>query len=281
MMTPQVLIANKYSIGQLLGQGQFGSVYNGIYEKTGDLVAIKLEGRDTGIKLLKQEATILKYLYDQGSRFVPTVYWFGVWSNYTCLVMPLYDCSLHDKVGTLSEVKVDAIMSACISILEDIHSHQVLHCDIKPHHFMIRDRELYLVDFGLATFAVKQKGDELRKRSHLIGSPKYASYFLHNGEHPCYRDDLLSLGYMYYFLLYPNTLVSNILTDDDVEQCKTDLQHPINLMWKQFKLWSSETVDTPSLRTLAIGQKISSYLSYCYHLQMDSTPDYSALKALF
>jgi serine/threonine protein kinase len=266
-MDPLLLIAKKYSIGQLLGKGKFGAVYNGIYEKTGHLVAIKLESKTTPYKLLKQEATILKYLYDHGSRVVPIVYWYGIWNEHTCLVMPLYDTSLCDR-GAGSE---DAIMIACISILQDIHSHQVLHCDIKPDHFMLSERELFLVDFGLATFYDPSPPD--RAHQHLLGSPKYASYFLHLGEHPGYRDDLLSLGYMYYYRVYGSAVLPEC-SDERSEIEETDLLYPKNQVWKTWKSWTH-------LRTLVQGEKIESYFSYCYRLTRTSVPDYAALKTIF
>lgn len=59
-----IKIANKYIITENIGSGGFGSVFKGINCKTNVPVAIKMENTDTDIKILKNETTILKYLYE-------------------------------------------------------------------------------------------------------------------------------------------------------------------------------------------------------------------------
>jgi serine/threonine protein kinase len=66
-------IKNKYIIQNKIGNGKFGIVYQGIYKKSNEQVAIKTEDTRTSVKLLKHETTILKYLYDHGSRNVTIV----------------------------------------------------------------------------------------------------------------------------------------------------------------------------------------------------------------
>ena len=122
-------IANKYSIGENIGSGCFGSVFNGTHYKTNMPVAIKMEDVNADVKILKNETTILKYLYDQGSRDIPIVYWFGIHNNKTCLVMSLYDCSLHDYIQQkpLPQNKIDVIMRTMINIFQSIHNRWCYH----------------------------------------------------------------------------------------------------------------------------------------------------------
>ena len=90
------VLNKKYKILEKIGNGKFGTVYKGINLKNGEQIAIKTENKNTTIKLLKSETTILKYLYDHGSRNTPIVYWFGVDSVFSYLVMSYYDINLYD-----------------------------------------------------------------------------------------------------------------------------------------------------------------------------------------
>ena len=58
------MIQNKYEIIRQIGNGQFGTIYEGLTKKK-EKVAIKTEQEDCPISLLKQETTILHYLYEK------------------------------------------------------------------------------------------------------------------------------------------------------------------------------------------------------------------------
>jgi serine/threonine protein kinase len=276
-------IANKYSIGENIGAGCFGSVFNGTHCKTNMPVAIKMEDVNADVKILKNETTILKYLYDQGSRDIPIVYWFGLHKNNTCLVMSLYDCSLHDYIQqkTLPQNKIDIIMRTMINIFQSIHSKLVIHRDIKPQNIMLKSGELYLIDFGFATFYVDENSNHIvddGTRQHIIGTPKYVSYHIHCGSLPSRRDDLISLGYVYMYLcerkLQWDTIIDQGGTDTEYEDT-----HILNYKNKQRKVLKS--FDSIQPICLQINRRIENFLNYCYHIQYDDTPIYSALSDIF
>jgi len=160
-----ITINNKYIIETNIGKGQFGSIYKGYHKKTREPIAIKFEHSNSPIKLLKNETTILNYLYNNGCRNIPQVHWYGLFSNNTCLVMTLYDYSLYDllknKKKDLSIQQLQYIILQCLDIFENIHNSFVLHRDIKPQNFMIKNNELFLIDFGFSTFYI---GDD---KQHL------------------------------------------------------------------------------------------------------------------
>jgi serine/threonine protein kinase len=200
-------INHKYEILEAIGNGNFGNVFKGIHRKNREPVAIKMESKSSPFKILKNETTILNYLYNEGCRSIPKVIWYGLYSDKTCLIMDIFECSLYDylKTKSLPEEKVNKIIHQSIYIIETIHSKFVLHRDIKPHNFMIRNGELYLIDFGFSTFYVNAEKEHYPMRTDLesiIGSPKYVSINLHNGITCSRRDDLISIGYMYIYLLY-------------------------------------------------------------------------------
>jgi serine/threonine protein kinase len=275
-------IKNKYIIKGRLGNGKFGIVYLGVYKKTNENVAIKTEDLRTSFKLLKHETTMLKYLYDHGSRNIPTIYWYGVHLDTTCLVMSYYETSLFEYIKTkeLSTSQIHKVLLQMIIILENIHKNMVLHRDIKPQNFMIKDGELFLIDFGLATFYVNVNGEHIEESSHesILGTPKYISPNIHNGITPSRRDDLISLGYIYIFLVCRelpwDTITTNPL-DENIHN-EMSILHYKNKARKNLKSW--ENIEPICNK---IDVKLCNYLQYCYQLKYKDIPNYVALKQCF
>jgi hypothetical protein len=238
------MISNKYIITKLLGKGKFGKVYSGKYIKTGETVAIKIENVDSNIKLLKNETAILNYLYHNGCRKTPFVYWYGIHENCPSLVMSCYEISLSDYiVNNNKAIDEKIVISKIIGILKSIHDAYIIHRDIKPQNFMFKTEDLYLVDFGLATTYV----DEEKKHTHesydnnnILGTPKYISIYLHEGHSPSRRDDIISCGYVYLFLLLNGHLPWENLPDvaENIEYNEGHILHYKNQERARQKSWN-------------------------------------------
>jgi serine/threonine protein kinase len=195
--------------------------------------------------------------------------------------MSFYEISLYDySIKTpLSVEKLDKVMSVSIDILETIHTKFVIHRDIKPQNFMILNEEIFLIDFGFATFYIDEKGRHLQnvENKNITGTPKYISYNIHEGLTPSRRDDLISLGYMYLFLYYKELPwdTIKILTNENVFT-EIDILHSKNQQRKILKSW-----ENIKLICLQINQKIYKFLNYCYNLDYSTDPNYTVLKNLF
>lgn len=270
-------IANKYSIMEKIGQGKFGTVYKGTYDKTNEPVAIKIEDMRTSYNILKHETTILKYLRDHGCRCVPDIHWFGVDTNFQILVMTYYECSLQDyldreiitqNIDSDNNIlkKCNSIMVGCLRIIETIHSKYIIHRDIKPQNFMMRGRELYIIDFGLSTFYIKENREHIENvGSHEItGNPKYMSYYIHEGDLPSRRDDLISLGYIYLYMVSGGKLPWDQLVGDDIHFQRKE-QKSLNVLDERLILFES----------------LRKYLHYCYLMEFDQQPFYEGIHRLF
>jgi len=154
--------------------------------------------------------------------------------KYACFIQPFYGGgSLFENQHFLTNIEdvefriycIHYIMKQMINIIRHIHSFGVLYRDIKPHNFMFSQEwttslfsntktakeenvilpEVLLVDFGFAVFENKEKenNEECEKTDHsIIGTPNYTSYFVHSGDDYQRRDDLVSIGYIYLFLLW-------------------------------------------------------------------------------
>ena len=199
------MIANKYDIISKIGEGQFGTVYKGKYKRNNEFVAIKVEHLDAPIPLLNHETRILNYINSKHSTCVPFVYWYGLYDHLPTLIMPLYEYSLEDLYSNKKLSKND-LLHHCIkiiNILGFIHEYGVIHCDLKPENFMVKENEIYLIDFGLATIFVDENSAILPQKPDSIfitGTPKFISINIHNGISPSRRDDLISAIYIFSYL---------------------------------------------------------------------------------
>jgi serine/threonine protein kinase len=176
---------------------------------------------------------------------------------------------------------------------------------------MIKEGELYIIDFGFSTFYIDEDKTHVLDKEcsqSIIGTPKYVSYFIHEGHSPSRRDDLISIGYMFMFLLcrelpwdnltldrnctnnlvydrnctnnlvYDRNCTSNLTLDRNCtnNQNESDLLHYKNCKRKDMKNWITLN---PICQN--IDNKLFRFLCYCYQLDYDETPNYVALKQLF
>jgi hypothetical protein len=132
------------------------------------------------------------------------------------------------------------------------------------------EKEMILIDFGLATFlgpeSVREEG---KVHSNIIGTPKFASWFVHCGREYEKRDDLLSALYLAIWIHHGDHIWDSIVElenedgieiqlDPVYEKTKTHVDHPMNVWLKRAKskanvarlcremgdAWFSRMVDT-------------------------------------
>lgn len=276
------IIANKYHIDKLIGNGKFGQVYRGIIIKNDNYVAIKLEDKRTSYKLLKRETSILKYLYENKCRSIPSVYWFGEIDDYMGLIMSYYDCSLFEylNIKTINQSRLNYIMVKCIHILESIHCNFVIHRDIKPQNFMIKNGELFLIDFGLATFWVNDDHIHISNSTsqQIVGTPKYISPNIHEGWTPSRRDDIISLGFIYIYLFAQELPWDSVYTDTENEIYNNEI-HILHSKNKQRRTLKSIEHILPICDN--INNDISTFFHICYKIHFHETPPYNSLCSIF
>jgi serine/threonine protein kinase len=180
-----------------------------------------------------------------------------------------------------------------VGIIGQIHKQQIVHRDIKPENFMIKNGEMYIIDFGIANAIdnVEEIKDD-NDRTTIIGSPKYISYFIHQGYEPMYRDDLISAGYCFLWFIMEKLPWSNI----DVEENGVQEMYPEihvlnrkNQSRKKQKEWKNIEYILNSLKTKysvysyqipksdQIFENVFDYFSLCYNLQLGEQPFYDEL----
>lgn len=281
------IIANKYRIDSILSKGSFGIICKGTHLKlNNEIVAIKIEIRS---KSLKHEVKILNYLYTNKIRTIPSIYWYGNYNENPCLVMTYYEYTLSQYMEkkSLDGDKIHGIMYKMLGIISQIHEQWVVHRDLKPANFMIKNGEIYLIDFGLATFFITDDGKHVPNEeiNTLIGSPKYISIYIYLGNRYSRRDDLISLVYIYCMMVLKDTpwdsgSGSDKNTDIDfgiTELDEIDINHPKN----KIRCENRNLGIFLERYCLGMDEKFIEYLKYVYGLEYDEKPKYNYLLELF
>jgi serine/threonine protein kinase len=274
------LVNHRYIVEELIGNGSFGNVYSATCQKKNTQFAIKTEDVRSPYKILKHECSILKYLYDNRCRSIPIISWYGLHNRVFCLVTPLYDMNLNEYLQTHDELPLPTVyklFQKLISLVQSIHELHVLHRDIKPDNFMIKNGELFLIDFGLSCFCIDDQSNHLEniQLTEITGNIKYCSYYVMLGNRPSIRDDVISLGYMFLYILYQE------LPWDNVPHIE-DTLHPTNHISNRRTLKIASYKEYQSIKLFPmIDKKLIMYFQYSYNICYDESPCYNALRTLF
>ena len=281
------IIANKYEIISSIGEGTFGKVFKGRNIRTDQAIAIKIQHKNIA-NVLKHEAKIYKILQDVSG--IPIIRNYGTDNGYNYLILDLLDISLDIKILKSAET-VKYILEA-ITIIEDIHNKGVIHRDIKPDNFLLRNINginiLYLIDFGLSKYYLNPDKNHMpeRKERKLIGTAKYSSLNMHRGIEASRRDDLESLCFSF-ISIYPHdgksftNVITNVLPwsatiDKYHEECP-DMKPPILDLYAQIKTIKEKSLDWMH----DFPGEFLTMLLYCRKLQFDEKPNYNYLRGLF
>ncbi|KZV40794.1 calcium-dependent protein kinase 16-like [Dorcoceras hygrometricum] len=198
----------RYTIGKLLGHGQFGYTYAAIDKSNGDRVAVKrIEKKKMVLPIavedVKREVKILKAL--TGHENVVQFYNAFEDDSYVYIVMELceggelLDRILSKKDSRYTEKDAAIIVRQMLKVAAECHLHGMVHRDMKPENFLFKspkeDSHLKATDFGLSDFIRPGK-----KFQDIVGSAYYvAPEVLKRKSGP--ESDVWSIGVITYILL--------------------------------------------------------------------------------
>ncbi|CAA2962883.1 calcium-dependent kinase 28-like [Olea europaea subsp. europaea] len=199
---------SRYTIGKLLGHGQFGYTYVAIDKSNGDRVAVKkIEKKKMVLPIavedVKREVKILKAL--AGHENVVQFHNSFEDDSYVYIVMELceggelLDRILSKKDSRYTEKDAAIIVRQMLKVAAECHLHGLVHRDMKPENFLFKspkdDSSLKATDFGLSDFI--RPG---RKFQDIVGSAYYvAPEVLKRKSGP--ESDVWSIGVITYILL--------------------------------------------------------------------------------
>src|ERR1700686_3400718 len=199
------LLAERYEILELLGQGGMGAVYKARDTELERLVALKLIRADLAgnpeiLRRFKQELILAR---EVTHRNVIRIFDLGQAKGFKFITMEFVEgrdlrVVIREK-GKLSQEETVRIISQVCRALESAHAAGVVHRDLKPQNIMLdaKDR-VYVMDFGIA-HSLETPG--MTQTGALMGTPEYMSPEQAKGMKVDPRSDLFALGIIFYEML--------------------------------------------------------------------------------
>ncbi len=206
---PGELLANKYRIERVLGQGGMGVVLGARNVLLGKRVAVKLVTHGAGgagtVRLLMEARAAARLESDHAVRIFDVGH---TEQGDPYLVMEhLEGRSLAQVLREPEPVGVEPavlwVLQACEALAE-AHAHGIVHRDVKPANLFLEERpdgsrRIKVLDFGIAKLPA---GERLATTTHPIGSPIYmAPEQLANDADVDRRADVWGVGCVLYELL--------------------------------------------------------------------------------
>ncbi|XP_067347906.1 serine/threonine-protein kinase 36 isoform X2 [Channa argus] len=190
-----------YHVLEMVGEGSFGRVYKGRKKFTGQVVALKFMpkvGRsDKELRSLKKEIEIMRGL--KHPNIVQLLDSFETEAE-VVVVTEYAEGQLFQILeddGNLPEYQVREIACQLVSALYYLHSHRILHRDMKPQNILLgKSGVVKLCDFGFA----RAMSVSTLVLTSIKGTPLYMSPELVEEKPYDHTADLWSLGCILYEL---------------------------------------------------------------------------------
>lgn len=210
---PGAVIAGKYQLDALIGEGTFGAVYRGQHLELGVEVAIKVLQKSVtatqeSAERFRREGVSAYRVRHPNAVAVSD---FGVTeSGVAYLVMELLEgVSLDEEVqrrGALSPRRANQILQPICSVLAEAHAAGIVHRDIKAENVFLhrtpRGEVVKVLDFGISKLA----GDNLSRANltadgFVLGTPAYMAPERLLDEPYDGRSDVYSVGILLFYML--------------------------------------------------------------------------------
>ena len=196
--SPGMLINDRYQVILHLGSGGFGHSYLVVDQHTNCrivLKALRLHRRVTssGRKAFEYEKELLKSITHPG---FPKYLHTGKFKRIPFYTMEFVDGKnfeqlIFDEQKRYSELEAFKIANKLLSLIEYLHSKEIIHRDIRIPNVIANDKNLWLIDLGLA---IEKCGAPNKMGKNNSSRKKQMNN----------RADFYLLGHFLLFLLYSN-----------------------------------------------------------------------------
>jgi serine/threonine protein kinase len=206
-MPPPRVLAGRYELGELIGQGGMSSVYKGRDLVTGRQVVVKLLrpslGDDPQARArFRREADIARRLTHP--QIAQTYDVLDEPDQSPALVMEwlngpnLRDLILND--GPMPATEVAATGRVLAAAMDYIAGERVVRLDLKPSNIIMADRGPVITDLGIA-LRVDTDSPGLTQTGQFVGTPAFMAPELIEGREPDPRSDIYALGLVLFYCL--------------------------------------------------------------------------------
>ena len=204
-MVENKVIAGRYQIQELIGQGGMADVYLAYDPILHRTVAVKimrssLTGDSVYVNRFHREATAAAALNHKN---IVSIYDVGEEDDEYYIVMEYVPGQtlkeLIKKRGALHYIEAIDIMKQVLSAVSTAHNMGIIHRDLKPQNIMVTDSGIVKIgDFGIASI---QSLSQVTQTDTIIGSLHYLAPEVARGERASVSSDIYALGIMFYELL--------------------------------------------------------------------------------
>ena len=221
LIEPGTILANRYEILEILGEGGMGAVYKARDLELERHLALKVIRPELAsdpeiLHRFKQELILARQV---GDRNVIRIFDLGEAGKIKFITMEFVEGeSLHAILrdrGKLDVAEAVDIMEQVASGLAAVHREGIIHRDLKPGNIM-RDKQgrVVVMDFGLARSVV---GDGMTRTGAMLGTIEYMSPEQAQGKELTASSDVFTFGLILYQLLagvtpfYSESVIASLL----------------------------------------------------------------------
>ena len=202
MLSPGVLLGNRYRLDERIAGGGMGDVWRGTAEVLGRTVAVKillpaLLDEPGFAERFRGEARTMATINHPG---VVDVYDYGSDQQIAFLVMEYVEGDALSRtlgrVGRLTPARTMALVAQAADALQAAHDKGIVHRDVKPGNLLVRPNgTLVLTDFGIARSALV---GQLTAAGSVLGTASYISPEQAAGATATPTSDVYALGVVAY-----------------------------------------------------------------------------------
>lgn len=202
------MLAGRYEITELLGEGGMGAVYKAIDHQLDRVIALKtirqeLAGNSEILARFKQELILARQITH---RNVIRIYDLGEDGGTKFITMEFADGStlrsLISEKGKFPPAEALEVTRQVCLALEAAHAEGVIHRDLKPQNIMRNQQgRVVVMDFGLA----RTVSSSMTQTGALVGTMEYMSPEQALGKELDARSDLFAIGLIFHELLTGRT----------------------------------------------------------------------------
>ena len=193
-LSPGHLVAGRYELVELLGEGGHGAVYRALQKPLGREVAIKMilaeaALSDGMLERFTREAALVQRLEHPNT---VRIYDFGTTDHGLPFIVfeLLRGRTLEQEIarGTLTTFRVGRVATQVLKSLMEAHALGIVHRDIKPSNVLLSDYSgeidfVKVLDFGVARHSEPGAGGApITRAGQIVGTPSYmAPEQIHGG----------------------------------------------------------------------------------------------------